>query len=51
ARQRLATLGVTRVYGNDGSASWCTVTQASQFFSHRRDRVSGRLAVCIWRGA
>jgi hypothetical protein len=49
ARQRLARLGITQVFGNDGSADWCTVTQTSRFFSHRRDRVSGRLAVCIWR--
>jgi hypothetical protein len=51
ARQRLARLGITQVFGNNGSADWCTVTQSSRFFSHRRDRVSGRLAVCIWRGA
>ncbi len=49
ARQRLAALGVTQVYGNDGSNSWCTVGNPSRFFSHRRDRVSGRLAACIWR--
>lgn len=49
ARQRLAALGVTAVYGNDGSAAWCTVNQPSRFFSHRRDRVSGRFAACIWR--
>ncbi|MBK1683134.1 peptidoglycan editing factor PgeF [Rhodoferax fermentans] len=49
ARQRLAGMGITQVYGNDGSADWCTVTQSSWFFSHRRDRVSGRLAVSIWR--
>ncbi len=48
ARQRLAALGVTQVYGNDGSAGWCTVANASRFFSHRRDRVSGRLAACVW---
>ena len=48
ARQRLAALGVTRVFGNDGSAPWCTVSNPSRFFSHRRDRVSGRLAACIW---
>jgi YfiH family protein len=51
ARQRLAVLGVTEVYGNDGSAAWCTVTQSARFFSHRRDRVSGRFAVSIWRDA
>jgi len=49
ARLRLAALGVTQVYGNDGSPDWCTVSQSSRFFSHRRDGVSGRLAACIWR--
>jgi len=49
ARQRLAALGITQIFGNNGSADWCTVTESSRFFSHRRDRVSGRLAVCIWR--
>ncbi len=48
ARQRLAALGITQVYGNDSSSAWCTVANASRFFSHRRDRVSGRLAACIW---
>lgn len=48
ARQRLLAAGVNRVYGNDGSPDWCTVGQASRFFSHRRDRVSGRFAACIW---
>jgi YfiH family protein len=48
ARQRLQALGVTQVFGNDGSASWCTVSNPSNFFSHRRDRVSGRMAACIW---
>jgi polyphenol oxidase len=51
ARQRLAALGITQVFGNDGSADWCTYAQPSRFFSHRRDRVSGRLAVSIWRDA
>lgn len=48
ARQRLAALGVTQVFGNDGSAKWCTVSNPSQFFSHRRDGVSGRQLACIW---
>ncbi|WP_296448694.1 peptidoglycan editing factor PgeF [Rhodoferax sp. UBA5149] len=48
ARLRLAALGVTQIYGNDGTPSWCTVSQPSRFFSHRRDRVSGRMAACIW---
>jgi polyphenol oxidase len=49
ARQRLAASGVVRPYGNDGSAPWCTVHNPLRFFSHRRDRVSGRFAACIWR--
>ena len=49
ARQRLAALGIQHIYGNDGSPDWCTVSNPLRFFSHRRDRVSGRLAACIWR--
>ncbi len=52
ARQRLQNLGITEIYGNDGSAPWCTVGNPSQFFSHRRDHVSlggcGRMAAAIW---
>ncbi|MBK9571549.1 MAG: peptidoglycan editing factor PgeF [Rhodoferax sp.] len=48
ARQRLDRLGVTQVYGNDSSAAWCTAGNPDRFFSHRRDRVSGRMAACIW---
>jgi copper oxidase (laccase) domain-containing protein len=49
ARLRLAALGVNQIYGNDGSRPWCTVSNPSRFFSYRRDGVSGRMAVCIWR--
>lgn len=52
ARLRLQRMGVHQIFGNDGQLSWCTVTQSSRFFSHRRDsRVlgqSGRMAACIW---
>jgi YfiH family protein len=48
ARQRLAAMGIARTFGNDGSAAWCTVGNASRFFSHRRDGVSGRMAAGIW---
>ena len=56
ARLRLRALGVTQVYGNNGSAAWCTVSQPSRFFSHRRDAgafgngfgTTGRMATCIW---
>jgi hypothetical protein len=54
ARLRLRALGVTQIYGNDSSAAWCTVGNASRFFSYRRDQRdlggSGRMAACIWRG-
>ena len=48
ARQRLAAMGIARTFGNDGGSAWCTVANASRFFSHRRDGVSGRMAACIW---
>ena len=52
ARVRLRTLGITRIYGNDSSAPWCTVGNPLRFFSHRRDSValggSGRMVACIW---
>ena len=52
ARARLQALGLTQIYGNDGSAAWCTVGNPSQFFSHRRDAArlgsTGRMAACIW---
>jgi YfiH family protein len=48
ARRRLAALAITAQYGNDGTAAWCTVSNASRFFSHRRDRVSGRFAAGVW---
>jgi polyphenol oxidase len=48
AKQRLRALGITQIYGNDGSDAWCTVRNPSQFFSHRRDRVSGRFAASVW---
>ncbi len=53
ARRRLAQAGFARVFGNDGSAGWCTVLNPDRFFSFRRDQVrlggTGRMAACIWR--
>jgi hypothetical protein len=49
ARRRLAAIGITAIHGNDGNRAWCTVANPSRFFSHRRDRVSGRLAAAVWR--
>ena len=52
ARWRLRRMGLERVCGNDSTPDWCTFSQNSRFFSHRRDgRVlgqSGRMAACIW---
>ena len=56
ARLRLQALGVTQVYGNDGSAVWCTVGNPAKFFSHRRDAglsgngfgTTGRMGACVW---
>ena len=48
ARLRLQAAGIDAVYGNDGGMPWCTVSNPSRFFSHRRDRVSGRQAACVW---
>ena len=52
ARQRLSRMGITAVYGNDGGAGWCTVSNPARYFSHRRDAIarggSGRLAACVW---
>ena len=47
ARQRLAASGVQAVFGNDGSATWCTVGNPSRFFSYRRDKVTGRQVASI----
>ena len=62
ARLRLQALGVTDVYGNDGKPGWCTHSNPSRFFSHRRDAAAvtgngfgngfgttGRMAAAIWR--
>ncbi|QEM88298.1 peptidoglycan editing factor PgeF [Glaesserella parasuis] len=45
ARQRLNKLGITEIAGGD----YCTYCDAEQFFSYRRDKVTGRMATLIWR--
>jgi YfiH family protein len=44
ARQRLARAGLLNVYGG----GQCTYSDPARFFSHRRDKVSGRMAALIW---
>ena len=44
ARLRLRALGVERIDGGDR----CTLRESAEFFSYRRDRVTGRMASFIW---
>jgi len=44
ARERLRAAGVLHLSGGTG----CTVTDASRFFSFRRDGVTGRMAAAVW---
>ncbi|WP_369802481.1 peptidoglycan editing factor PgeF [Limnohabitans sp. DM1] len=52
AKRRLQRMGITQIFGNNSLPDWCTVSQASRFFSHRRDSrllgQTGRMAACIW---
>ncbi|MDD1624502.1 MAG: laccase domain-containing protein, partial [Methylococcaceae bacterium] len=41
---RLNALGITRVYGG----GLCTYTDSANFFSYRRDNVTGRMGTFIW---
>lgn len=44
ARHRLELMGLHHIYGGQ----YCTLSQAEQFFSYRRDGVTGRFASFIW---
>jgi polyphenol oxidase len=44
ARDRLLRIGVAEISGE----SLCTFTDASRFFSYRRDGVTGRMAAAVW---
>ena len=44
ARLRLQAQGVTRIYGG----GLCTYTDATRFFSYRRDGLTGRMGTFIW---
>ncbi len=47
AKRRLMRAGVTSITGG----TWCTHTDAARFFSYRRDRRAGRMALVTWLGA
>lgn len=44
ARMRLSVMGITKIYGGDH----CCINEPENFFSHRRDRQTGRMASIIW---
>lgn len=44
ARQRLRSVGVRQICGGEH----CTISEPQQFFSHRRDQRSGRMATLVW---
>lgn len=44
ARERLRAAGLAQI----GGGAWCTVEDASRFFSFRRDGVTGRMAAAVW---
>jgi YfiH family protein len=44
ARDRLQAAGLARISGG----AWCTVEEASRFFSFRRDGITGRMAAAVW---
>ena len=46
ARLRLNEAGVTRIYGG----GLCTYSDSANFFSYRRDGVTGRMGTFIWLG-
>ena len=48
ATQRLNNCGINQIYGGGISADFCTHTQKEQFFSYRRDGITGRMATLIW---
>jgi YfiH family protein len=52
ARLRLNQAGVQRIYGNDGTRRWCTVSNPARLFSYRHaqkhDEHAGRMAACVW---
>ncbi|MCL1634540.1 peptidoglycan editing factor PgeF [Luteimonas sp. SX5] len=45
ARQRLQAVGVRRIHGG----GLCTISDPQRFFSHRRDRRTGRMATLVYR--
>mgnify|MGYP002629227350 CR=1 FL=1 len=48
AMHKLAKIGVKKIFGSGLDESFCTFKNKDQFYSHRRDGVTGRMASLIW---
>jgi len=44
ARQQLDSLGISQVFGGN----YCTYRDSNQFYSYRRDQLTGRMATLVW---
>lgn len=47
ARRRLVAAGMAPAAIHGGR--WCTIAEPQRFYSHRRDRRTGRMATLVWR--
>lgn len=48
AKQRLKNCGVEQCYGGSVNETFCTYSDASRFYSFRRDQETGRMGSFIW---
>ena len=48
AKVSLNLCGVSQIYGGSISDEYCTFTNEVDYFSYRRDGITGRMASLIW---
>ena len=48
AKIRLNLCGIGQIYGGSVSNDYCTFANELEYFSYRRDGVTGRMASLIW---
>jgi len=48
AKIRLNLCGVKQIYGGSVSDDYCTFANELEYFSYRRDGITGRMASLIW---